>query len=955
MNDPLDPTPFTTDNLEADGIGDPSAPSDGMPPDDVAQGNDGVEEGNPPLPQSDPPNDVRDDDEDSDDEPDAPPAAPVDERVQRARETRDSLDGSVDKSITGFRKDQEDKEQARQAEFERRRISLTDIYRSDLEQARTLYVETPAYAQFAQTIFTQDGKHLKNSTRRIWLVAGTPGSGREITAVRLATDLMNLDSRDRAQSVYLYIDRDRTLQEIAAERNLPDRSVIIFKNEFEDGRMSADALTSRISGIDADLAHRGVFFIFTVSTEPGKFPMDELMGRYDILFTEEPNSVQVFLRLVNKYFPIDIDEVGAEKLRALADEDPPVFASYRAIELDREFRQPEHRSDANALIAALRTGKTRSLHAQRAWFDGLENLNYKLYALFVVLFDGLDIIWLDEIYELAVAQLRDLGMDGEGQFIDPRRIGQHIIDAQLQLRRRGTRIDFIETSYREVVQRQIENHQRMLWTLADTFIGVIREMSEQYDQVRRQLNRLNRTSDGDDTFQQARRQAVGRDLDNMRRLRDVIAVALAKLGVFHLDRLRQKLNNLAQDSNAFVILTASVTLADIAVNSEFQTVVLDILSEWTHNGNFDYKWAAAVSISRVYESVARGFDPLDDPQVPIDKSDHHHDDARRLLTALGGLLEDMARGHATYAQVDMEQAKDAITHTVLTQLADQLNQLVQQGAAEGSIEQQSLALYQSAGTEERITLALAIIPDAEKQVMADVEKAFQMLVDSWSDQIRLSVVNAVAYIAITRPGDMIDLVEGWVSGEDNEDPVWQSGYMSLNRLFQQTKGLDMVLLEKRGFPLLKTFPTLLRLRRPFLTGLLELLKTLNYADSIPSAQQEQHHEVAALLNHDPLTTTLQTMLQWYLKAVTLLDDEDEDDNDPEDKVPEDPRRTLIAQRAKMWEEQVYPRLLTAINQATSEQREQFRQAIIRYWLTNDYAQSERVHRCLLYTSDAADE
>lgn len=940
MNDSLNPhQPISEEHGTEDTGESPELPPSDAKLDGDVDDTDVVLDSTPSIAESD----VLDDD-DEEGQPDTPSSDVDDERVQQAKARRDRLGGSVDESITGITEELKDKEQARQTEFERRQISLTEIYRSDLEETRTQYVETQNYQQFVNDVFTRDGKHLKDSTRRIWLVAGAPGSGREITAVRLATDLMRLDPVDRAQSVYLYVDRDRTLQEIAAERNLPAKGVIIFKNEFDNGRLSADALTSRISGIEADLAHRGVFFIFTVSTQPGKFPIDEITGRYSILFTEEPDRTQIFLRLVDKYFRnADFDEPGAEELRAFVEKEPSILVSYRAVELDREFRQPAHRGDPSALIAALRAGKMQSLQAQRAWFEGLENFNYKLYALFVVLFDGLDIAWLDEIYELAVTQLREMGMDGEGQFIDPRRIGQHIMDANLQLRRRGTRIDFIDASYREVVQRQIENHQRMLWALADNFISTIRGISEQYDQVRRHLNRLNRRSDKADTFQQTRRQAIGRDLDNMRRLRDVIAVALAKLGVFHLDRLRQKLNDLARDPNSFVVLTSSVTLADIAVNSEFHPFVLDILSDWTHSGNFDYKWAATVSISRVYEYVARAFDLPDDPQVLLDDSDQRKADARKLLTALGGLLEDLARNHATYAPAVMEQAKDAITHTVVTQLADQLNQLVQEGATQGNIEQQALTLYQAAEPDERIALALAIIPDAEKQVLADVEKAFRRLVDSWSDQIRLSVVNAISYIAITRPSDMIELVERWVSGENNEDPVWQSGYMALNRLFQHTKGLDMVLLEKRGFPLLRTFPTLLRLRRPYLTGLLELLKALTYTDSSQSAQQEQHAEVAALLNQDPLTTALQTTLQWYSKATALLEDEDEDD-DPEDDVTLDPRRELIEQRAMRWEEQVYPKLLIAVNYATAEQRDQFRQAIIRDWLTDEHAESERVHR-----------
>jgi hypothetical protein len=887
-------------------------------------------------------------DDDEDDEDDAvgeSPAPPLSDEEQVAQARQKTLTDSVGETLNFVKEEEAEKEGARNEEYKPLNIRLTRIYEGELTEAVALFVETPEYDAFQDKVFTRDrdGKRkprsLKDNRRRVWLVSGAPASGREMTALRLAADLTALDPAYRVQTVYLYDDRDKSIQEIAADPNLPPKSVIIFRNEFESGRMRVDALTSRISGLEIGLKERDVTFIFTVGSESEHFPIQRISGsgRYDVLETKEPDIWEVFDRLVSHYFAIDgFEDTAVADLRALRDVNPTILNGFRAVDLARLFRQSEHQRNAALVLKVLREGTWRTQQPRRTWFDNLENLNYRLYALFVVLFDGLDVNWLDQMYELSVRQLRDAGMDGDDQFIDPQRIGQHVMDATLQLRRRGDRIEFIETGYRDVVQRQIENYQRLLWTLADSFIDTIRGMGEQYEQVRRQFNQLNRRNASDNVFQQTRLQMVERDLDNMRRLRDVIAVALAKLGINHRDRLRQRMSDLARDPSTFVVLTASVTLAEIALQREFQAFVVDILSAWTHSGNFDYKWAAAVSISRVYESVTRA--------SPLADGDQQADDTRHLLSALEGLLADLAREHAVYAPEEQAQAKKALMDRVLSELEDKLTQFVQSAAAEDSIGAQAIALYQAASPEERIRLALTIMPDAQKNVDEEVNKLFESQLDSWSNQIRLSVVNTVAYIAMTRPRDMIALVEGWLSGEQNEDPVWQSGFMALHRLFQHTKGLDMVVLERRGFPLLQTFPTLLRLRRPLLTGLLVLLKALT-SDNSASDHGAQQHEISALLNTDPLKTALETTLQWYRNAVILLDEEEDEDADDEaNDSTLDARRTLIEERARLWEEQVYPTLLGAINYATADQRRQFRQAIIHYWLTQDHAQSERVHR-----------
>jgi len=875
--------------------------------------------------------------------------------VEQAQETRRQFDENLNEATEQVDQDQKNQERARTAEFERRRISISRIDKADLERVSRLYVKPSTYATFAAEVFTQDLKRLKSKNARIWLVVGTSRSGRVMTAIHLALDLKELEKVDRAESVWIYTDSDRTLQDIAAERNLPPKSVIIFENVFDRGRMSPDALLSQVSSLNTDLKQRQVHFIFTVPNKDESFPFQDLVGRYPIFYAAQPDLIEVFNRLVDSYFDEMYYPEENKRLKALSSNVSAFQAPRRAADIDYGFRL--HGADAADLEAWLLGKEYQVSQATRNWFEKLPNFNYKLYALLVVLFEGLDLVWLDQIYEASVAQLRGMGMDGDDQFIDPRRIGRHALESTLQLRRRGNQIDFIDDIYRSEVQRQIENNQRLLWTLVDSFIEVVKTMNQSFIDTRKQHSKLHRRKAAqDDPLLRRRLNAAAQDMDNIRHLRDVIATALANLGVFHVERLRDKLDELAASDQAFVVLTASGILAHVARQGDHHDMVIDVLSDWVRRGDFDSMWAAAASISRVYEAVAqeRALPEVDTQAVVTarQETDRNKDAARELLVEMGRLLEELARNYDKYDELYEKQKRDAITLAILNQLADEFAQLIQDGVRSGNLPSEFLSAYQAATPEERVHLAINTIPDAAQQVEKKVKTLFQTLYDSWRDQVRLGVINAVAYIAMTRPIEMIRLAESWVSGDNNNDPVWEIGYMALNRLFEQTNNLDAVLLEKRAFPLLRSFSTLMRIRRPPITGLMELLKALEHDEMVVEEQQQQHLDVTHLLTSDPLSTALRSSLNWYLKAIEMLEQQDVDEEkelsgDVEISVVSSPDKailSLVEKRSEIWEAQVYPELLKAINHATSEQRDQFRQAIIDEWLVPEHEYFDRVRR-----------
>jgi len=878
-----------------------------------------------------------------------------DEHLTNAEEKRKRLDEDVvDQAGEQVDQQADEKKNERRKEFERRRISISRIEGSDQQRVRRLYVEPKTYAEFAEKVFTKAGKRLKSTDERIWLVAGMPRSGRMMTAIRLALDLMDLEV-DRAESIWIYNDSEQSLQEVAAERNLPTNGVIIFENVFKRGRMNFDALFSRISGVNADLKRRKVWFIFTVPENSDEFPLDDLEGWYPIFRTAQPDLGEVFRLLVDEYFPEDVSPEENKRLKTLIQQSPEVFQSpRRAADLEYWFRL--HGTNAGQLEKWIAEAKYQEIPAAREWFERLPNLNYKLYALLVVLFEGLDVTWLDQIYEASVTRMRELGMDGDEQFIDPRRIGFQAFDNHLRLRRRGNQIDFTDDGYRAEAKRQIENYQRLLWTLVDDFIGTVKVMNDNFVSTRKRQSKLNRRfrRDQENRLLRRRLNSAARDMDHMRHLRDVIASALANIGIYHLERMHIILDDLAHSDAAFVVLTASVMLAQIARQGDYYDLVIDVLGEWARSGDYDLMWASAVSISRVYESVARENPTKDvgnlDSQIPDVESERRRIAARALLKQLGDLLAELATNYDAYDDDYVQEERHRITELILTQLTEEFAQLIQEGVGNGDLPGELLTVYQSSKPEERALLALQVLPDASKRVEQVVDSVYKNRHESWCDQVRLSVVNAVAYIALTQPAQMSTLIEGWISRNNSQDPVRQVGHMALNRLFEQTDNLDAVLLEKGAFPLLHLFKTLLHFHRPPLMGLVEALKGFQHDETVTDEQQEKHRELVMLLTTEPLRTALKSTLNWYHTATLLLEqekeenDEIDEEEDADSFVPDSAEMALAEKRAEFWEAQVYPELLKAINHATREQRSQFRQALVDIWLTQESENIGRVHR-----------
>ncbi|MFN8464493.1 MAG: hypothetical protein U0X20_03045 [Caldilineaceae bacterium] len=168
--------------------------------------------------------------------------------------------------------------------YERQTVRLASIDYGELELVRRLFVEPKQYAAFIEQMVPTTGQRQgqQSSDQRVWLVSGPKGSGRKFTALRLALALKEMEG-NRAESFWYYLDRGRTLQELAYEVKLPANSVLIFDDVFLTGEMSTKSLLSRDSGINTALKGSKTWFIFTVPGAGSEFPFSEAALQYETL------------------------------------------------------------------------------------------------------------------------------------------------------------------------------------------------------------------------------------------------------------------------------------------------------------------------------------------------------------------------------------------------------------------------------------------------------------------------------------------------------------------------------------------------------------------------------------------------------------------------------------------------------------------------------------------------
>lgn len=201
----------------------------------------------------------------------------------------------------------------------------------------------------------------------------------------------------------------------------------------------------------------------------------------------------------------------------------------------------------------------------RAWFTDLPSNNERLFALLVGLFEGIDLELLTEIYSIAVRFFRE---DGFEDLKDSRSFGLRDVLETVRAQEDRGEVRFMDRSTRQEVERQIESHSHLLWSLREKFLDLIRTHEER----------------------------------RFWRLREFLGTAIGHLGVHGTSRLGQVLEILAESKSGGIASTAGYALDHACRHdSKLRSWSLGLLESWILSGHPDRMWAAGSAIWRIHQ------------------------------------------------------------------------------------------------------------------------------------------------------------------------------------------------------------------------------------------------------------------------------------------------------------------------------------------------------------------
>lgn len=817
----------------------------------------------------------------------------------------------------------EKNEQERLIEFSSHTVSLKPISEHYLEEARRFFVPPPNYAAFEQRMRS-------TTTLRMCVISGEACSSKMTTALYLAQQLPFAE----APRFFIFTDKNRTILQIIHDAKLPKNAVILFDKVFDREMMKFDDLMSRLLNLNEELTD--AWFIFTVLEGPVLEALQ--MTDIPVFSTRDIDRQRVIGNLIDFYFP---EVLGGETRERLLKVKPHISPSLSFARLRALFRSPP--ANIDEFLDFLRQEERFSPQAAYAWFNGLATMNQRLYAIMVVLFERLDVSLLEEIYAISINELRRQGMTEANTFIDPRRIGTYEMHVSLGLQVRFNVLEFQNRAYREYVVTQIENFQRLLWSLVDPneseggfqgFIGFLRELSNTYMQLARRSGR----NPHNDTSQQR---------SDLEALRSVIAHTIAQVGIYHLNKLELVLRKLAYDESVFVALTAAYILTELAQRGEHLEFVTDILRIWCRSGDFDLMWAATTSVAYIYEAIAR-MQREEEERPPASMGEALVSGRKRwgsFLAELRGILTELTQHIHEFDEELIEEEANLRRQ----QYQQALKEILEKNPEAWGIDLPRPFKKLNIAEQEKI------LAEAEEHIKKTVEEEIEGLVNSWRDRMRMVLMRALWQIAQTRPRDVTRLVYQWLDRKDSESQLWQMGRMALNYLFQLSASLDAPFLEQSAYPLLDLVPISMRTRYLTLSGLLHHLDLFVQFERLEAAGTlEEHLKVDALLNGDALVSLVYALRRWYEIATQPRIARGKREDEEEQEEGESASSPATAQEARArWYARVYPVLLNAINDATPAEREKLREVLF-YWTGSRELTLSRLAHALIVHAYAMD-
>lgn len=211
----------------------------------------------------------------------------------------------------------------------------------------------------------------------------------------------------------------------------------------------------------------------------------------------------------------------------------------------------------------------------QAWFGNLPP-NERLFTLLIGLFEGIDLDSLTEIYTLTTRFFRS---DGVEDLKDPRATGLHNLLLSARAQDEDDEVRFLDLVTRREVERQIENHSHLLWSLNEIFLDLIRAHENR----------------------------------RFGHIRMFLGTGIGRLGLRRRSKFSAFLDTVAGSQSGGVATTAGYALDQACrQDPDVRRWCLNVLESWILSGNPDRMWAAGSAVWRVYRGHLVGQGQLDD-------------------------------------------------------------------------------------------------------------------------------------------------------------------------------------------------------------------------------------------------------------------------------------------------------------------------------------------------------
>jgi len=404
------------------------------------------------------------------------------------------------------------------------------------------------------------------------IVYGEEHAGKFTCAVHLGLDLFGEGQISQPKfSIYKRTPRDiRLLIDFAQDPSLAEDTVYIVEDAFESGVDLVELSSPYLSAINAALEDKNAYLILTTTYQTEQLAVLPV------------SRVSAVVEGMHAVFEKHLDRYGGygervhvpDKLIELARENQeklerhfqwPFQVNHFCRELSRLSPEDDEKKLLEIAESAGRIGK----ESPYLWFESL-NDNAKLYAMLVVLFEGIDRYTLDEIYTVAAQLLREKGISG---LDDPREMGLNEILERIQAQETEAHlVRFSSSAFERETRRQTVNHHHLLWSFIELPLALIETFSAPH-------------------FWEFRRD---------------LGAAIGRLGIYHIHKLYPVLEALARHTSGGVVAVAGYALSEICcAGSEYYTFVTDLLEGWASSGDPALMWAAGASIWRIYDGLAR--------------------------------------------------------------------------------------------------------------------------------------------------------------------------------------------------------------------------------------------------------------------------------------------------------------------------------------------------------------